>query len=792
MSSWNVFRWLRDPSLRLHSRRRPRRVAPVRLRLESLEQRLAPATFIIMDNSDLATDAGSLRFALANLDVGTAANTNTITFASNLAGETIVETVADGGTLAITQGVTITGPTGGVTISGDNAVTVFQVNNGVNAALSGLTVADGNGLMTIGGGGINNLGTLTVSNSTLTGNSAIFGGGIDNAGTLTVNGSTFSGNSGSTGAGIENAGALMVSDSTFSGNTGGVGGAIDNSSSSPVTISDSTLSGNSAGTGSGINNAGGTVTLNGDIVVGNINSSTSSPDDLAGANIDPASSHNVIGADGTNTLTTGGANGNQVNVTVAQAGLSPLGNYGGPTQTMLLQPGSVALNAGQTETGAFDQRGFARPDGTPSDAGAVQDRIAVLNVNTTANTESTSDIALSLRDALQLANGNFQLANMTPQVMAQVSGDPGDIDTINLIPGTYTFKAADYASQGQTADNFWYGPNALPAVSSAVIINGDGAVLLRPSTETDDAADALRFFYVSGGLSGLPAGFLSLNNLTLQGGYAQGGDSETGGGGLGAGGAVFNQGSLVLDGVTLTGNEAQGGSGGVGSSPEGGGIGQDAQGTANGGGFGGPFPRGSGGLGGDGGTAAGGGGGFSANGQAGVAGGAGGGLSGLGGAGTGGTAGDGGGAGSAGTAPGGAFGSGGPANGGGGGVERRRRGQRLAGGGFGGGGANGGGDGGFGRGRRRQRRGRRLWRRRRRRYRRRRRGAWRGCFFHVWIGDGRQLHLQRQHGRRRRRGQRRQRRRRGDLQPRRDRQSYQRHSGFRHGFHRGRRSLQPG
>ena len=53
------------------------------------------------------------------------------------------------------------------------------------------------------GGGILNGGTLTVSNSTLSGNSAgLDGGGIHNGGTLTVSGSTLSGNSASYGGGI--------------------------------------------------------------------------------------------------------------------------------------------------------------------------------------------------------------------------------------------------------------------------------------------------------------------------------------------------------------------------------------------------------------------------------------------------------------------------------------------------------------------------------------------------------------------------------------------------------------
>jgi hypothetical protein len=78
----------------------------------------------------------------------------------------------------------------------------------------------------------------------------------------------------------------------------------------------------------------------------------------------------LIGTGGSGGLTN--TDGNQVGVSLANVGLAPLGNYGGPTMTCALLPGSFALNAGQTETNAFDQRGVARPNGTPSDVGAVQ------------------------------------------------------------------------------------------------------------------------------------------------------------------------------------------------------------------------------------------------------------------------------------------------------------------------------------------------------------------------------------------------------------------------------------
>ena len=107
-------------------------------------------------------------------------------------------------------------------------------------------------------------------------------------------------------------------------------------------------------------------------------------------------------------------------------------------------------------------------------------------------------------------------------------------------------------------DNYWYGPNGLPAIASNVTINGNGAVIERAA-----GAVPFRIFYVSGGFDTLHAGALTLNALTIEGGLAKGGDGGDGGGGGGAGlgGAIFNQGTLNLDGVTMTQNLAKGGTG---------------------------------------------------------------------------------------------------------------------------------------------------------------------------------------------------------------------------------------
>jgi hypothetical protein len=80
---------------------------------------------------------------------------------------------------------------------------------------------------------------------------------------------------------------------------------------------------------------------------------------------------------------------------------------------------------------------------------------------------------------------------------------------------------------------------------------------------TLDNSGSQRLFYVSA------TGNLTLQDLTLTGGKAIGGDGASsgilgveGGGGAGLGGAIFNAGTLSIQNSTLTGNTAQGGMGG--------------------------------------------------------------------------------------------------------------------------------------------------------------------------------------------------------------------------------------
>lgn len=187
------------------------------------------STLTVVNTSD--SGAGSLRQAIIDATSG-----DTVGFDAGLSGQTITLT---SGELDIGKDLTITGPAGGIIVSGNNASRVFNVPNGMTVNMSYLTISNGSDAG-FGGGGIYNLGTLSLTNSTVTGNSEIGaygygGGGIYTGGRLRLANSSVTGNSAVGGAGgINNFGLADLSNVTVSGNTSTVeGGGIWNSGTNP-------------------------------------------------------------------------------------------------------------------------------------------------------------------------------------------------------------------------------------------------------------------------------------------------------------------------------------------------------------------------------------------------------------------------------------------------------------------------------------------------------------------------------------------------------------------------------
>ncbi|MDA8184790.1 MAG: IPT/TIG domain-containing protein, partial [Actinomycetota bacterium] len=281
-------------------------------------------------------------------------------------------------------------------LNGDNAGTTFTDSATFPVTLENLKVTGDNHATDYGGGILNN-GIMTVTDSTISGNTSIGpgGGGILNNGFMTVTDSTMSGNtatSGYGGGGIFNSGIMTVTDSTISGNTAPYGGGIFNYGGT-MTVTDSTVSGNTATSGYGgiFNNSGGTMTVAGSIVAkqgGGGNCGGTVID--AGYNL----SNDTSCGFGTGSPSPPGSKDSVPNLD-----LGTLGNYGGPTWTVPLKSGSAAIGAitsqakasigaggasvelcsdtsyatasGYSANLALDQRGVSRL-GTGCSAGAYQ------------------------------------------------------------------------------------------------------------------------------------------------------------------------------------------------------------------------------------------------------------------------------------------------------------------------------------------------------------------------------------------------------------------------------------
>jgi methionine-rich copper-binding protein CopC len=157
---------------------------------------------------------------------------------------------------------------GRVTVDGNNASRVFQIDGPADVHLDHLTISHGQPSGPGNGGGILNAGTLTLTSCTLSANASGFspgsGGAIYNdGGTVTVDHSTLSANTGGGGAISNNLGTLTVSDSILSSNAGGIGDL-----GGTVTVSNSTISSNS---GRGIGTQSGRLTVTGSTISNSAN-----------------------------------------------------------------------------------------------------------------------------------------------------------------------------------------------------------------------------------------------------------------------------------------------------------------------------------------------------------------------------------------------------------------------------------------------------------------------------------------------------------------------------------------
>ena len=487
--------------------------------------------------------AGSLRQAITDAYPG-----DTIEFAADLSGGTITL----GSQLTIDKDLTIDGSSlaSHVTISGADQVRVFYINAGVTAELQGLDILNGiDSSTSLRGGGIRNDGTLTVTNSTISGNGVkippfnypynyiFLGGGIYNQGTLTVRGSTFSDNSANYGGGIWNDGTLTVTDSTFSGNSADSGGGFQNYGT--LTVTSSTFSGNSAVSGGGIWNDG---TLN---LVNTILANSTAGGDCV--------NNGTMGTDVNNLIETNTVCGTPVST--ADPLLGPLQDNGGPTHTMAIDPTSPAFDSGDNNAcPATDQRGVARPQGGACDIGAFE-AIAIMTVN------SLNDPGIGICDAADctLREAIAALdAGGTIDFAAPLSGGTITLSSQLTIDKDLTIDGSSLASHITISGAFkgrvfYVNPNVTAALQGLEIIYGvnslgggifnEGTLAVIDSTFSGNSAN------YGGGILNL--GTLTVTDSTFSGNSASDGD----------GGGILNGGMLMATNSTFSGNHADYGGG---------------------------------------------------------------------------------------------------------------------------------------------------------------------------------------------------------------------------------------
>jgi CSLREA domain-containing protein len=308
-----------------------------------------------------------------------------------------------------------------LTISGNSASRILVSGANVVVNIHNLRFTGGNGVGATNsgrGGAIYNVGgTMVITNSILTGNTAANGGALNNAasaspalpGNLTLINCIVSNNSStSSGAAMQNfsTSTLHLRNTTVNNNTTtstGIAGAFQ--ANGTVTISNSTISGNSApgGTGGGLYyngtllvvtnstiafnssaTGGGGVHRTGTALTANFRNSIISNNAGAAGTVDAAGlissqGNNIIQSVGTST---GWVMSDQQNVDPL---LAPLGFYGGFGMVHLLLAASPAINAGQNCVTNLscsaanppvaittDERGAARPFGPTVDVGAVE------------------------------------------------------------------------------------------------------------------------------------------------------------------------------------------------------------------------------------------------------------------------------------------------------------------------------------------------------------------------------------------------------------------------------------
>jgi hypothetical protein len=537
--------------------------------------------------------SGSLRTVIANASAG-----DTIEFNMS-SGHVTSPITLTSGQITISKNLTIVGPGASLlTISGNQNSAIFAISSGSKVSISDLAMTDCVG--GVGGAIANNGGNLKLVDDSLSGNLATDSGGAiyNGSGSLSMSGCSVSGNQAQSGhAGglfvgggvvtIENStlegnhtpydggaiavegGSLKLINSTLASNTAnrdGGGLVVSNGTASLVnstlasntalryggglrnnataSLFNCTVADNTGSLGGGARNSG-TITMGNTIVAGNDDTSAG-PDYYGSVTTD--SGNNLVG-------NTSGASGFTQSSDLLNVNpmLGSLGNYGGPTETIPLDPGSPAIDAGNNAivpTGiTTDQRGFTRFANGTTDIGAfeVQDYV-VTNTNDSGGG--------SLRSALSSPGiaGGATIVIATSGTISLLSSLPEIRTNLDVVgPGANDLSVSGGGSyQGFVIDSgSVVSISGLTITDSMTISTGGGVYNNGTLTLTDCAITQNSTADDGGGIDNEAGATLTLIGCTVSG-NSSGND----------GGGIENAGTLTLVSSTIADNAAPAGQGG--------------------------------------------------------------------------------------------------------------------------------------------------------------------------------------------------------------------------------------
>lgn len=517
-----------------------------------------PLLIIVLFSAMIAIPTHAADFTASNatelIDAINTANGNgvadTITLTSNITLTAIDNnTDGDNGLPSITSEIEIIG--NGHTILRSRAGSTpdfrfFHIATTGDLNLNNVTITNGSGVGAFPsniGGSILNEGTLTLTNSTLSGNSALAGGAIFSVSSQTLNiiDSTISQNTAAVqGGAIYEVGdsTINIVNSTLSQNeatTDGGGAIFINNAATITNITDTRIFNNIAGTQGGAIFSNGNVTMDNAIIRGNAAAS-------AGGAIYHFNGTLMI-MDSTLSRNTSIGKGGAIyarsgNLTIANSNISN-------NSTTDEDGGGISIETGNTTMSDSTLSGNRAGD----DGGAIENNGTLTASNLTISSNQAGDDGGAIEN-----NGTLIASNLT--ISSNQAGDNGgalDIDngtaTINnsTLSGNQAEEdggAIDVDNSTVTINNSTLSSNQSGNDGAALFIDS-GTVTINTSTISNNRAND-----DGGGIDNRDA--LTIINSTLSSNRAA--DN---------GGAIDNRGTIILRNSTFSGNQTVNDGGGI-------------------------------------------------------------------------------------------------------------------------------------------------------------------------------------------------------------------------------------